>query len=293
MVPGVGSATDAAIPAGRLPAPMTRTRKHRFSTGGGFGDPYSGFALELDGNGDGDPFRIDPADSHALADLLASENYVPADVDADALLDVGLGYLAVEQYESAVDAFARVAWFAPGTPEATEAWANRGVAHAQLGEYDEAVGASLEALSLDPAPDVAAVAETNLAYALWESGDSSHPLEHAERAVELDPRLAEAWFDLGFLYNERGLSEAAVRALERAERLGFEGSAVRSELDLARDRLAEREGVGSQREAADGERTGPERESSVGARETGPGVDEEPGPAVDAEPSPDRERLGA
>ena len=291
MVPGVGSSTDAAMPAGRLPAPMTNTRKHRFSAGGGFGDPYAGFSIDADT--DGDPFRIDPADSHALADLLAPENYVPADVDADALLDVGLGYLAVEQYESAVDAFARVAWFAPATTAATEAWVNRGVAHGRLGEYDEAVGAYLEALSLDPAPDVAAVAETNLAYALWASGDSSRPLEHAERAVELDPRLAEAWFNLGFLYNERGLSEAAVRALERAERLGFERRAAGDEIDLARDRLAEREGAGSDRETTDGRRTAPEREPSDGVRETGPGRGEEPGPAVDAHPSPDRERLGA
>jgi tetratricopeptide (TPR) repeat protein len=216
---------------------MTHARKHRFSSGSGFGDPYAGFALEL--GEDGESLRIDPTDSHALADLLDPEGYAPEEVDADALLEVGLGYLAIEEYESAIDAFARVAWFAPESPAAVEAWVNRGVAHAQLGEYDEAAGAHREALSLDPDPGVAAVAETNLAYALWESGDSSNPLEHAERAVELDPRLADAWYNLGVLYNERGLSDDAVEALSRAERLGSDRRLVRGELDLARDRLGE------------------------------------------------------
>jgi tetratricopeptide (TPR) repeat protein len=251
--------TDAAMPAGRLPESMTHARKHRFSSGPGFGDPYAGFTLELDG--DGDSRRVDPTDSHALADLLDPDGYAPEEVDPDALLEVGLGYLAIEEYESAIDAFARVAWFAPESPAAVEAWVNRGVAHAQLGEYDEAAGAHREALSLDPDPGVAAVAETNLAYALWESGDSSNPLEHAERAVELDPRLADAWYNLGVLYNERGLSEDAVEALSRAERLGSDRTLVRGELDLARDRLGEFDEAEVVPEGA--ERNAAERDSEV------------------------------
>jgi tetratricopeptide (TPR) repeat protein len=266
---------------------MTTARKHRFSSGPGFGDPYAGFTLELDADGQRDPFRIDPTDSHAIADLLDPEHYTPEDVDADALLEVGLGYLAIEEYESAVDAFARVAWFGPGSRAAVEAWVNRGVAHGQLGEYDEAIGAYLEALSLDPDPGVAAVAETNLAYALWESGDSSNPLEHAERAVELDPRLAEAWYDLGFLYNERGLAGDAARALENAARLGFDRRVVREELDRAHERLGEyetvEEGEAVETDTDAGVRAGSERE-----READHGEREAAGDG-----SASRERLGA
>ena len=243
--------TDADIPAERIRDAMSHARRHRFSSGSGFGDPYAGFTLELDGGGGS--LRIDPTDAHALADLLDPEGYAPEEVDAEALLEVGLAYLAIEEYESAVDAFAKVAWFAPERPAAIEAWVNRGVAHAQLGEYDEAAGAHREALSLDPDGGVAAVAETNLAYALWESGDSSNPLEHAERAVELDPRLADAWYNLGFLYNERGLSEAAGEALSRAERLGADRTLVRGELDLARDRLGAFDETGSVPEATERE----------------------------------------
>jgi len=263
---------------------MTTARKHRFSVGGGFGDPYAGFTLEF---GDDGPSRIDPSDSHALADLLDPGQYAPDEVDADALLEVGLGYLAIEEYEAAVDAFARVAWFAPGSPAATEAWANRAVAHGQLGEYDEAVGACLEALSLDPEPDVAAVAETNLAYALWESGDSSRPLEHAELAVELDPRLADAWYNLGFLYNERALAGDAARALENAARLGFDRRVVREELDRAHERLGEYETV-EEGEAVETDTDAGVREGSEREREADHVEREAAGDG-----SASRERLGA
>jgi tetratricopeptide (TPR) repeat protein len=186
-----------------------------------------------------------------------------------------------------------VVWFAPESRAAIEAWVNRGVAHGQIGEYDEAIGAYREALSLDPDPGVAAVAETNLAYALWESGDSSNPLEHAERAVELDARLADAWYNLGFLYNERGLAEDAVRALETAERLGFDRTLVREEVQHARERLGEYEVVETEEAVeVDG---AIETDTDTGARE---GSERE---AVEADPvegeaaggSASRERLGA
>ncbi|MFC7227073.1 tetratricopeptide repeat protein [Salinirubellus salinus] len=220
-------------------------RRHRFSEGSGFGDPYTGFSFEV---GVDDPFQVDPTDAHALADLLDPAHYRPDAVDLEALLDVGLSYLAIEEYEQAADTFGRVAWFATeDSREAMEAWTNRGVAHAQLGEYDEAAGAAREALRIDGGgrdesesrfPDLAAVAELNLAYALWESGDSSRPLAHAERAVELDPRLPEAWYDLGFYYDERGLWEFAVEALERARALGLRRADVDAELERAREGLA-------------------------------------------------------
>jgi tetratricopeptide (TPR) repeat protein len=220
-------------------------RRHRFSEGRGFGDPYAGFSLEVEPD---DPFRVDPTDTHALADLLDLEHYRPEDVDVAALVEVGLSYVAIGECEQAVDAFGRAAWFAPeDSREAMEAWTNRGVAHAQLREYDEAVGAALEALRIEGEgsaegesrfPDLAAVAELNLAYALWESGDASRPLAHAERAVELDPRLAEGWYDLGFYYNERALWRFAVEALERARALGLRRADVDGELERAREGLA-------------------------------------------------------
>jgi tetratricopeptide (TPR) repeat protein len=197
-----------------------------------------------------DPTRVDPADAHALVDVLDEWNVRREDVDAAALLEVGLAYVAIEQYEQAVDSFRRATVYADDDALAAEAWTNRAVAHAQLEEYDEAVGASREALALDPPADVAAVAETNLAYALWELGDSSNPLAHAEQAVELDPRLPQAWYNLGFLYNERALPTDAAWALENAVRLGLRTPWVREERARALEALDSVEEAAVERDRA-------------------------------------------
>ena len=248
-----------------------------------------------------EPWRyVDPADDHALADLVDESQVRPADVDAATLLDVGLSYVAIQQYEQAIETFARAVRFADDDGVRAEALVNAGVAHAELEEYDEAIGAAREAIRLDPDPDVAAVAHVNLAYALWELGDSTRPVAHAERAVELDPRLPQAWFDLGFYDAERGLYAEAKASLENARRLGLRNRWVDEELARAADRLDEHE-TETERATTEGEpgetdddRGPPELErpdsGGTGVSETGsrqPGV-EEPG-AVASDPRRVRE----
>ena len=82
-------------------------------------------------------------------------------------------------------------------------------------------------------------AETNLAYALWESGHSEQALEHAERAVEIDPRFGEAWYNRGFFLLERGLAEDAVDAFDNAIRLSFRNADVLEEKARALEALGE------------------------------------------------------
>ncbi len=245
---------------------MSTPRRHRFSEGTGFEDPYEGFDLDPEEHRrpTRPPVLVDPVDDHALTDLLDPEQVVPADVDPEALLEVGVEYLAIEQYEQALDTFGRVVRFAPeDSTIAQEAWVNAGVAHGQLEEHDAAVGAYLEAVRIDDDSEHAAVAETNLAYALWELGDSSRPLEHAERAVELDPRSAHAWYNLGFFYNERGLWELALEALDNALELGTRPNWVAEERQRALD------GVAALAERRESEReTGTESESSADRERT-------------------------
>ncbi len=216
---------------------------HRFSAGQGFDEPYEGFDLE-------DPSvrvdavdAVDPVDSHVLTDQLDDEHVSPEDVDVVELLDVGLSYMRIERYEQAADAFERVAHFADETREtlAQEAWVNKGAAHAELEEYDQAIGAYREALAIDEDNDHAATAETNLAYALWEFGRTEEALEHAERAVEIDPRFGEAWYNRGFFLTERGLNEDAVNAFDNAQRLGFRSADLLEEKAIALEELGEEE----------------------------------------------------
>ncbi|USZ73980.1 tetratricopeptide repeat protein [Halorussus vallis] len=219
--------------------PKDEDRPHRFSEGDGFDDPYEEFDLdppELDV----DPDKVDPVDSRVVADLLDEQNVSNDAVDAEELLDVGLNYMSINRYEQAADTFERTAYFADeGSKLEQEAWVNKGAAHSQLEEWDEAIGAYQEGLRIDDDSEHAATAETNLAYALWESGRSEQALEHAERAVEIDERFAEAWFNRGFFLLERGLSEDALNSIDNAIRLGLRNAQVLEEKARALEEVGE------------------------------------------------------
>ncbi len=199
---------------------MTERDDHSFSEGQGFDDPYEGFDLdppELDI----DPNQVDPVDSRAIADTL-DERQIPDDqVDADTLVDVGVEYMRINRFEQATETLERAARFADDDRLTQEAWVNKGAAHGNLEEWDAAIGAYQEALDIDDDSEHAAVAETNLAHALWESGRTSQALDHAERAVEIDPRFDRGWYNRGFFLLERGLAEEALEAFDNAIRLGM------------------------------------------------------------------------
>jgi tetratricopeptide (TPR) repeat protein len=219
---------------------MDDERPHRFSEGQGFDEEYEEFSLdppELSV----DPTAVDPVDSRVLTDMLDERNVASEQVEAEQLLDVGLSYMGINRFEEATETFERAARFADDELLAQEAWVNKGTAHAQLEEYDAAVGAYEEALAIDEDSEHAASAHTNLAYALWEWGRTEQALEHAERAVEVDPRFAEAWYNRGFFLAERGLHENAVDCFDNAIRLGMRNASVLEEKARALEEVGERE----------------------------------------------------
>ncbi|WP_460562810.1 tetratricopeptide repeat protein [Halorubrum pallidum] len=203
--------------------------RHEFSAGQGVDADYEEFTLDPE-ELDADPTTVDPVDSRVLTDILDRRNVGSDEVDVEQLVDVGLSYMSINRFEEATETFERAAQFAEeDSLEAQEAWVNKGAAHAELEEFDQAVGAYKEALRIDDGSEHAATAETNLAYALWESGRGEQALEHAERAVETDPRFAEAWYNRGFLLVERGLAEDAVSCFDNAIRLGYRNADVLEE----------------------------------------------------------------
>ena len=224
-------------------------RDHRYSEGQGFGDPYEGFDVDpAELTVDLDPSQVDPVDSHALPDLL-DEAAIPRDaVDAEDLLDVGVAYMGIQRFEQATETFERAARFAEDGDVRQEAWVNKGAAHAELAavsesteteEWDAAIGAFREAISIDDDSEHAATAENNLAHALWEFGQDAEALEHAERAIEIDARFAEAWYNRAFFLNERGLAEQALESVENAIRLGYQSAPVLEEKVRALEALGE------------------------------------------------------
>ena len=235
-------------------------RSHDFSEGQGVDEEYEEFTLDPE-RLSGDASQIDPADAHALADILDERNISSDQVDVEELIDVGLSSLGINRYEEATETFERAAQFADeDSLEAQEAQVNKGAAHAQLEEYDQAIGAYREALRIDEDSEHAASAETNLAYALWEYGRTEEALEHAERAVEIDPRFPQAWYNRGFFLSERGLYEDAVDAFDNALRLGMRNADILEEKAVALEELGEEEAAQEAIEQADELRAAAEEE---------------------------------
>jgi len=212
-------------------------RDHEFSSGQGFDEPYEGFDLEPEF--DVDPDQVDPVDSRVLADLLDEHNLPAEDVDAEGLVEVGISYMRIHRFEQATEALERAARFAEDDRTEQEAWTNKGAAHAELEEYDQAIGAYREALAMSEDTEHAATAHTNLAFALWEAGRTEQALEHAERAVEVDDRFAQGWYNRGFFLMERGLAEEAVNCFDNAIRLGMRRATVFEEKARALEELGE------------------------------------------------------
>ena len=214
---------------------------HQFSEGEGFDEDYEEFSLdppELEV----DPGSVDPVDSHVLSDILDQRDLNTDQVDSQELIDVGLSHMGINRFEEATETFERAARFAEeDSLDEQEAWVNKGAAHAQLEEYDEAIGAYREALRINDDSEHAATAETNLAYALWQAGQSEQALDHAERAVEIDPRFAQAWYNRGFFALERGLTEDAVDAFDNAIRLGMRNAEVLEEKARALEEMGNHE----------------------------------------------------
>jgi tetratricopeptide (TPR) repeat protein len=263
---------------------------HEFSEGQGFDEPYEGF--DLGPEFDIDPSEVDPVDSRVLTDLLDGEQ-LPEGADAERVLEIGLEYMRINRHEQATETLERAARLTADDRLAQEAWVNKGVAHAELEEYDAAIGAYKEGLKIDDDSEHAATAETNLAYALWEFGRTEEALEHAERAVELDPRFGQAWYNRGFFLNERGLAEDAVAAFDNAIRLGYRSADLLEEKALALEQLGEDERAEEVVERAEQLRAENEQElvdqqSGGGAREEGLGG-QGLGEAIDAEPRDDQE----
>ena len=233
---------------------------HDFSAGQGLDEDYDAFTLDPE-ELQADPTAVDPVDTRAVTDALDRRNVAADQVDVQELVDVGLSYMRINRFEAATETFERAAQFADDDSlDEQEAWTNKGVAHAELEEYDEAIGAYREALRIDDESEHAATAHTNLAYALWEFGETEQALEHAERAVEVDPRFGEAWYNRGFFLAERGLAEEAVNALDNAIRLGFRNADVLDEKARALEEMGEQEEAETVAERAEELREEAERE---------------------------------
>lgn len=83
----------------------------------------------------------------------------------------------------------------------------------------------------------------NLGIAATHLGRPQESIEHYRKAIASDPELAAPHYNLGSLYLEQGLIAEAIEALEAASRLEPQGSHIQYNLALALLRSGDREGA--------------------------------------------------
>ncbi|MBO0800412.1 MAG: tetratricopeptide repeat protein, partial [Blastocatellia bacterium] len=168
------------------------------------------------------------------------------------ILDLGNSLIKINALDAAIEIFS---YGLKKYPNSAKLRVGMGIARYSHGQYNEAVKALCEATDLDPADErpylflgemygVAVEmadeitrrmaqfvkyhpdnAKSHYFYAinLWKGRrDPDHPVDlmqvetSLKKAVALDPKLAEAWFELGALYSEQQKYAEAIAALRKA-----------------------------------------------------------------------------
>lgn len=100
-------------------------------------------------------------------------------------------------------------------PDMHEAWNDRGVALAQLADYENAIRSWDEALKVKPDLHEA---WHNRGLALAELGRYEEAIKSYDAALKLKPEMHEAWNHRGLAYDEIGCFEEAIRSYDEATR---------------------------------------------------------------------------
>lgn len=122
-------------------------------------------------------------------------------------------------------------------PDYAEVHNNLGVALGKLGRFSEAVTHLSEALKLKP--DFVD-AHNNLGIANAMQGKTADAIFHFTEVVRLDPKFVTAHYNLGLLYVREGKLDEAIHEFSEAVRIKPDYGEARSELEKARQQLAER-----------------------------------------------------
>jgi tetratricopeptide (TPR) repeat protein len=115
-------------------------------------------------------------------------------------------------------------------PNNVRAHNNLGLALAQVGKLDDAIGHYEQALRIKP--DYAE-AHNNLGNALLQTGRIEAAVGHLEQALQTDPDFAEAHYNLGLALVRLGRLQEAIGHWERALRINPDSAEVHNNLGVA------------------------------------------------------------
>ena len=111
--------------------------------------------------------------------------------------------LAIAEYQRAIQL----------RPTYTEAKVNLGTVFLELGRYGEAIPLFREALN-DMAYQTPYIAEANLGWALYKTGNPKAAVDHLQNAITSNPKFCLGYKDLGSIYLDQGQVDQACNAFQ-------------------------------------------------------------------------------
>jgi len=114
--------------------------------------------------------------------------------DIDVLINIGLGYRHLEEYDKAIEYYNNVLDIEPENKVAIN---NKGYSFECLKDTDKAIELYKESLEIDPAYDIPLV---NLSNIYFDEKQYEKVIEIFDQALELDPLNSANWVDLGRAY---------------------------------------------------------------------------------------------
>lgn len=157
-------------------------------------------------------------------------------VPGDDPLHAGNTHFMAQRYTEAVAAYSRAL---EAMPRDARAYKHRGLAHAKLGNSQQAHTDLSKAIEFDPQDAIAYNQRGILSFA---AGNAAAALQDFTQAIALQPQLAEAYNNRGIIQRQRGDYRQAGQDFERAVQLGMalatqHRQVLRDEARQAQERL--------------------------------------------------------
>lgn len=152
-----------------------------------------------------------PANTKAPVDEKARAAEKKANEEMKASFAAGTAAMGAKNYEEAVKQFQMAS---EKDPTQSVIFAQMGLALANLKKYDDAVAAYRKSIAIKP--DDAAV-HALVTLALASAGKTEEAMKEVQEVAKLDPAMAgQSYYNLGAIYTNRGKSKEAVEAFKKA-----------------------------------------------------------------------------
>jgi tetratricopeptide (TPR) repeat protein len=156
----------------------------------------------------GDNYYDDGKFREAISQYKRALNIKPDDIDV--LINIGLGYRHLEEYDKAIEYYDKVLDIEPENKVAIN---NKGYSYECLKETDKAIELYKKSLKIDPAYDIPLV---NLSNIYFNEKQYEKVIEIFDRALELDPLNSANWVDLGRAYRYLEKYDDAINSYSKA-----------------------------------------------------------------------------